>query len=140
MSHIVIHDDDSNVTHYAEFDDLQAAASYLEDLVNQDADSNARLFALEPVEFEVKSYVKVEIGTVTPAEPDVTRPAVEPAVVVAVEAEPETDEVFTDAPVDDTVEYVEAVMAPVDVYAADPMPERVEEIVAGESRRGLFGR
>ena len=67
MTHIVIHDDDSNVTHYAEFDDVQAAAGYLEDLVNRDGGSNARLFALEPVEFAVKSYVRVEIPGAAPA-------------------------------------------------------------------------
>lgn len=136
MSHIVIHDDSSNVTHYAEFDDLQAAASYLEDLVNEDAESNARLFALEPVEFAVKSYVKIEIGTadatVSDADDASESDAPEPATADAV--------VFTDAPEEDTVEYVEAAMAPVDAYAVAPPSEPVDDLGGGDARRGLFGR
>ena len=130
MSHIVIHDDSSNVTHYAEFDDLQAAAAYLEDLVNEDAESNARLFALEPVEFAVKSYVKIEIG------------AVEAASDTDTAAEPDESEaaVFTDAPEEDTVEYVEAAMAPVDAYVVAPPSEHVDDLGGGDARRGLFGR
>lgn len=130
MSHIVIHDDSSNVTHYAEFDDLQAAASYLEDLVNEDAESNARLFALEPVEFAVKSYVKIEIGAAEEAAVDTEDASASDA--------PEAV-VFTDAPEEDTVEYVEAAMAPVDSYAVAPPPEHVDDL-NGDARRGLFGR
>jgi hypothetical protein len=139
MTHIVIHDDTSNVTHYAEFDDVQAAASYLEDLVTRDRESNARLFALEPVEFAVKSYVRVEIGAPTapsaaPAETAGVDAATAPAEVAAV---PDT----VAAPVDDTVEYVEAAMGPVDTFApVAPMSERIDDLSGGEPRRGLFGR
>ncbi len=137
MSHIVIHDDSDNVTHYAEFDDVQSAATYLEGLVNHDDGANARLFALQPVEFAVKSYVRVEIGGAvaepTPA-PAAEAPAPEPV------AEPLTPapEAVADEPADDTVEYVEAAMAPVDTHA--PTSDRVESDTSGEVRRGLFGR
>ena len=160
MSHIVIHDDSSNVTHYAEFDDVQAAAAYLEDLVNADADSNARLFALEPVEFAVKSYVRIEIGA--PGEAATESAGSESAGSSSAgsgstgsEGEDETDvpllatEVFTDAAaddanddddaVDDSVEYIEAAMAPSDPISPAPMPE-YDDVPGGDVRRGLFGR
>lgn len=152
MSHIVIHDDSDSVTRYAEFDDVQSAAAYLEDLVNDDAGANARLFALDPVEFAVKSYVRVEIGGI----------ADDPAPLVAKTSEPETvagppdaavlaetpaddpvasDDVGDGTELDDTVEYVEAAMAPVDSFApAPPMSDLVEADTGGEARRGLFGR
>lgn len=142
MSHIVIHDDHNDVTHYAQFDDLGSAAAYLEDLVNADAESNARLFALEPVEFAVKSYVKIEIGSsldvpTPPPAPAMAAPAsvdvVEP--VMAPPADPVTDTVDDG---DDTVAYVEAAMAPADGYA--PLTETTDGAPAGEVRRGLFGR
>ena len=133
MTHIVIHEDSSNVTHHVEFDDVQAAASYLEDLVNEDGGSNARLFALEPVEFAVKSYVRVEIGAAEPA------PA---AVVDAIDDAPrEPAEPLTGVPADDTVEYVEAAMTPIDEFAPPrTWSEHSDGLSDGEPRRGLFGR
>ena len=135
MTHIVIHDDSSNVTHYAEFDDVQAAASYLEDLVNRDGGANARLFALEAVEFAVKSYVRVEIGTAAPA-PAVIADANDDTID---EAPLAPAEVSTDVAGDDTVEYVEAAMAPIDAFAPSAS-ELNDGLPHGEPRRGLFGR
>ncbi len=155
MSHIVIHDDSNNVTHYAEFGDLQAAAAHLEDLVNQDSDANARLFALEPVEFAIKSYVRIEIGATdatveASAEDEPLAPtAVNGSEVDETQEVEEVDdvvaEVFTDDPHDDTIEYVEAAMAamaaPVDPFAPGPSrDDRGDDVPAGDSRRGLFGR
>lgn len=141
MTHIVIHDDDSNVTHYAEFDDVQAAAAYLEDLVNRDGGSNARLFALEPVEFAVKSYVRVEIPGAAPAAGTVAAGPVDTAVEEVAPAELPTMAVATEAPIDDTVEYVEAAMASADAFAPiTPVVDVGEVPNSGEPRRGLFGR
>ena len=140
MTHIVIHDDDSNVTHYAEFDDVQAAAGYLEDLVNRVGGSNARLFALEPVEFAVKSYVRVEIPGAAPAAGTVAAGPVEVS-VEEVAAELPTVAVAPEAPIDDTVEYVEAAMASTDAFAPiTPVAEIGDGPISGEPRRGLFGR
>jgi hypothetical protein len=130
MTHIVIHDDSSSVTHYAEFDDVQAAASYLEDLVNRDGGANARLFALEPVEFAVKSYVRVEIGTAAPAA------EIADAIDDPVDEAPLAP---ADVAADDTVEYVEAAMAPFDAFATSAS-ELTDGLPGGETRRGLFGR
>ncbi len=146
MTHIVIHEDSNNVTQYVEFDDVQAAAGYLEDLVNQEGDANARLFALDPVEFAVKSYVRVEIGvesdTAAVAEASPVDAAVAPdAVVTSDEAVPAEVEVFTDAPADDTVEYVEAAMTSPEPYAVGPsVPQSSDDGTGSEARRGLFGR
>lgn len=137
MSHIVIHDDSDNVTHYAEFDDVQSAATYLEGLVNHDDGANARLFALEPVEFAVKSYVRVEIGCAAD-EPAPLPTAEVSALETVVEPPAPAPEPVAEEPADDTVEYVEAAMAPVDTFA--PTSDRVEPDNGGEARRGLFGR
>lgn len=137
MTYIVIHDDDSNITHYAEFDDVPAAASHLEDLVNRDGGSNARLFALEPVEFAVKSYVRVEIAGAAPA--PATNAAGHADEVDAVA--PPTAPVAPAVPVDDTVEYVEAAMAAADAFAPiNPVADVGDGPTSGEPRRGLFGR
>lgn len=143
----MIHDDTSTVPHYAEFDDVQAAASYLEDLVTRNGESNARLFALEPVEFAVKSYVRVEIGvSSTDAPAAVEDVAVAPTMVAEVPAADDAIDEMADVNVDDTVEddtveYVEAAMAPVDAFSpVAPMSEHLDDLPGSEPRRGLFGR
>ncbi|MEZ5168916.1 MAG: hypothetical protein R2695_21415 [Acidimicrobiales bacterium] len=62
MSHLVIHEDSDAVTHYSQFDDVAAAVTFLEALHNDHGVEGARLFSLQPVEFAVKSYVRVEIA------------------------------------------------------------------------------
>ena len=137
MTYIVIHDDDSNITHHAQFDDVQAAASYLEDLVNRDGGSNARLFALEPVEFAVKSYVRVEIAGASPAPGTDVDSHVDEVDAVA----PPTAPVAPAVPLDHTVEYVEAAMASADAFAPiTPVADVGDGPTSGEPRRGLFGR
>lgn len=154
MSHIVIHDDSNNVTHYAEFDDLQAAAAHLEDLVNEDGDTTARLYALEPVEFAVKSYVRIEIGgteTTSAADAPVSQAVPEAIAEIDEETVVFTDEfdddglgdelIEDDVLGDDRIEYVEASLSPVDPVAPDDADgHRSDESPAGDSRRGLFGR
>ncbi|MDW3220878.1 MAG: hypothetical protein R8F63_19925 [Acidimicrobiales bacterium] len=141
MSHIVIHEDTHNVTQYAPFDDVQSAAAYLEELHNADGPTNARLFALEEVQFAVRSYVKVEIDAAGPISevdpaPVFTDAPAEPVVTAETGERAEDDDWDDDA---DTVEYVEAAMAPVDAYAPPPVDD-LDEAAPGEVRRGLFGR
>jgi hypothetical protein len=150
MSHIVIHEDNDNITQYRQFDDVADAATYLEELHNVEGLAGARLFALDEVQFAVTSYVKVEIGASAPT----TFPASDDSVR---EADGSSDPAFHDSelpggemsdnevtkPVE-TVEYVEAAMAPVDAFAPVSAPsgsESADEPVGGgEVRRGLFGR
>jgi hypothetical protein len=135
MSHIVIHDDVENITQYREFDDVQAAAGYLEELHNRDGITGARLFELDEVEFAVTSYVKVEIGVSAPVSPITAPESVVYTQAAPVESVDEPD--ATEA-----VEYVEAAAA--EAFApvpAAPVPISAEEPVGdGEVRRGLFGR
>jgi len=137
MSHIVIHDDNENITQYRQFDDVQGAVDHLEELHNVDGITGARLFRLEEVEFALTSYVKVKIGASTPSS---TAPASEGVVYTETTATESVDA----ADVTETVEYVEAATAPVDAF--EPVPaashqESAEESGgSGEVRRGLFGR
>jgi hypothetical protein len=127
MSHIVIHDDVDDITQYRLFDDIDAAAVYLEELHDREGFSGARLYALEEVEFAVKSYVKVEIGGLAPIVP-ITGPA-----------DGQTPGGVDDrAEMTDDVAFVEAPMNPFDAFA--PAPADHEAIGTGEARRGLFGR
>jgi len=141
MSHIVIHEDNENITHYRQFDDVQDAATYLEELHNVEGLAGARLFALEEVQFAVTSYVKVEIAasTETAAAPLATADESADAAIGSF-----AGEVMETPDGAEVVEYVEAAMAPVDAFAptpAGPGPEPTEEPVGGgEVRRGLFGR
>lgn len=139
MSHIVIHEDNDSVTQYRQFDDVSDAAAYLEDLANEAGIAGARLFALEEVEFAVKSYVRIEIGAAgedpSPAEKQAGDHVVEyvEEVVEYVEEDETRLEELPRTDVDE-VEYVEAAMS--DEF----VPDHRDETVGGESRRGLFGR
>ena len=145
MSHIVIHDDNDNITQYRQFDDLQAAAAHLEALHNMGGITGARLFALDEVQFAVRSYVKVEIGAAAPA--TVAAPAAElgsteeddtPNADTADEA---VEYLVADSGDDEDVTFVEASMQSADAGHASGRQDLIDDpIVSGEPRRGLFGR
>lgn len=160
MSHIVIHDDVDGVTQYRQFDDLGNAVTFLEEQQNAASGSNAKLYELNEVHFEVKSYVKIEIVDDGVAPVDASAPAEAapvPAPAATVDAEPAVeptavtpDEVTTAA----EMSYVEAAMAePIETFASEafapaeprsdyvaPEPETVDSNPGGDVRRGLFGR
>lgn len=50
---------------YNQFETLDAAVSFVEQLRNERDVSNARIFALEEVKFEMKPYFKVELQALT---------------------------------------------------------------------------
>ena len=139
MSHIVIHNNSDYVAQYRQFDDVQDAVTYLEQLHNTDGVKGARLFAMQEVPFEVKSYVKIELGSagvVTPPAAAVSAPA--PAPVVA----PEVIAPAAVAREVETVSYIEASLASVDEAAPVAPARDVSESKRGSAdmRRGLFGR
>ena len=139
MSHIVIHNNSDYVAQYRQFDDVQDAVTYLEQLHNTDGVKGARLFAMQEVPFEVKSYVKIELGSagvVTPPAAAVSAPA--PAPVVA----PEVIAPAAVAREVETVSYIEASLASVDEAAPVAPARDVSESERGSAdiRRGLFGR
>lgn len=142
MSHIVIHDDVDGVTQYRQFDDLGNAVTYLEEQQNSHAASGAKLYELNEVHFEVKSYVKIEIvdGGSAPAA------AASPAATTVT-----PDEVTSAG----DLSYVEAAMTePIEAFASEafpsspvpptefapPVDETVDANPGSDVRRGLFGR
>lgn len=157
MSHIVIHDDVDGVTQYRQFDDLGNAVAYLEEQQNAHDASGAKLYELDEVHFEVKSYVKIEIVDDEAAAAADSIAEVEEADEPVAEAEP-TPEPEPAAPDEVTVaaemNYVEAAMSePIEAFASEafapadlspefapPEPESVEANPGGDVRRGLFGR
>jgi hypothetical protein len=158
MSHIVIHDDKDNITQYRQFEDVQAAAAYLEALHNHDGITGARLYALDEVAFAVRSYVKVEIGVASPVAPAVAVESGPFAPNDAVPSEPASqvdvaghDDVAGDDDVSghdehghdehDPVPYHDSSLASMEAFAPTTGPELVDESIgASEVRRGLFGR
>ena len=136
MPHIVIHDDRDGVTQYRQFDDLQASVDHLEMLYNADGVEGPRLYTLHEVKFEVKSYIRIEIGSPEP------EPAPLPATVTPIDApDPELLRGAQD------VEYVEAAMAPIETMETASIPEYADTVAESvgptgqsEVRRGLFGR
>ncbi len=116
MSYIVIQAGSSEEPEYREFDDLDRAVAHLEQVCNGPGAADARLCRLDPVEFQLKKYFKVEISA-DGSVPETPAPTAE-----VVEAS-----VFDPLP---TVE------------AGEPesgSPGRDHQL-SGESRRGLFGR
>lgn len=157
MSHIVIHDDVDGVTQFRQFDDLGNAVTYLEEQQNAATGSDAKLYELNEVHFEVKSYVKIEIvDDVAPAETE--EPAEMAADPVDAAEAGSMSEPVAIAPDEVThaaeMSYVEAAMAePIEAFASEafapadpapefapPEPETVDSNPGGDVRRGLFGR
>ena len=135
MSHIVIHDDASGVTHYDQFTDLASAINHVEALRNHDGVDRARLFELQEVAYEMKAYFKVELGTpeLKAGEPVVE--TVAPPEILPTAAE--TEMVFETAS-----EPIEA-SASISTLIDDPLDAFDEPRLTGaggDGRRGLFGR
>lgn len=154
MSCIVIYDDHQNATRYRPFDAVQDAATHLEHLANNEGITSARLYMLAEVQFEVKSYVRVEIGgaeataaaataptaAATPAPAPAAAAAASPQPALAAEPEPapvvravEVEYTEVSSPVDDILDDVAYVEA---VSPTEAEPARA----AIDGRRGLFGR
>ena len=143
MSHIVIHNNSDYVAQYRQFDDVQDAVTYLEQLHNTDGVKGARLFAMQEVPFEAKSYVKIELGSagaVTPSAGPFSAPA--PARAEAPVVAPEVIAPAEVAQEVETVSYIEASLASVDEAAPVAPARDVSESERGSAdiRRGLFGR
>ncbi len=118
MSYIVINADSSGHSTFEEFADINTAVEHLENACNGPGSAGSRLFRLDPVEFEVKQYFKIEIPA-APTQPD-------PAVSVF-------DSGGTSDPVPDP-------SPPEATESSESEPVIHEAQLSGESRRGLFGR
>lgn len=65
VSHMVIFQAPGGSPGYNQFESLEAAIAFVEQLRNDRDVSNARIFALEEVKFEMKPYFKVELQALT---------------------------------------------------------------------------
>ncbi len=137
MSHLVIHDIDGTAQ-YNRFVAIDEAVALVERLRNE-GNGSAHLYHLEEIQFEIKAYYRVEVGTppppavAVPRDPELeSRPAVgmddpEPMTIEAVIEN--VEEVEDDSPVAEPVE-------PAATYSG----EFALSSSIGGARRGLFGR
>ena len=69
MSHMVVYRSADGRTGYFQAEDLDRAVAYVEHLRNVEAVDDSRLYRMEEIPIEFKTYYRVEIGTF-PAEDD----------------------------------------------------------------------
>lgn len=69
MSHMVIFQTPGGSPGYNQFETLDEAVSFVEQLRNEQDVSNARIFALEEIKFEFKPYFRVELQALTAGGP-----------------------------------------------------------------------
>jgi hypothetical protein len=69
MSHMVVYRSADGRTGYFQAEDLDRAVAYVEHLRNVEAVDDSRLYRMEEIPIEFKTYYRVEIGTF-PAEVD----------------------------------------------------------------------
>lgn len=119
MSYVVIRSDPPGNSTFTEFAELEAAVEYLEKTCTGAGSTGARLCRLEPVDFEVKQYFKVEI-------PQAVLQV--PSAVTASDPDEESDGPISRI---DSID---------EDRSLEPAPMIGRSRVPGESRRGLFGR
>ncbi len=128
---------------YHEVDELDAAASFVENLRNTKGIERARLVSLTDVGFEFRTYYRVEVaetsGTTTTRTSTTTTPAIPPRPVSRVEADDDFGaEPKTDAPGYDSQPAVWNVGVATDPALPSDLLDGEE--VGASVRRGLFGR
>ncbi len=128
MPYIVIQPGEADQPVYREFVDIESAVEHIEMACNGSGGTDVRLCRIEPVEFKLKQYFKVEI----PTEDSATEPA--PSTIDSVEDSPEAD------PATDDNTSVFEPLTMVETSDFEPLATRHNTHLTGESRRGLFGR
>ncbi|HEV3353771.1 MAG TPA: hypothetical protein VG076_12665 [Acidimicrobiales bacterium] len=113
MAHMVIFRRPDGKPGYHQADSVEDALRFVEMLRNQEKVTDARIFRMEEVPIEIRTYYKVEVAGEQNEAPVATPPAPVPAVVANALADPPSS---SDIPL-------------------DPMPV---EVAAGRARR--FGR
>lgn len=149
MAHMVIFQTPDGNPGYNQFDTVEAAVAFVEQLRNEQGVSNARMFALEEIKFDFKPYYRVELAALTTGTGPASTVAPPPAPISAApvvsstpapEAPPAPPEPESPAH-DDSDDTSPAATAPSN--AADlSSPVGVGPVTDGEPqlRRGLFGR
>lgn len=133
MSHIVIYRSNDGQAVYHQTEKLEEAARHVEWLRNSGQGSDARIFRMQEVPIEVKTYYRVELAATDEAQPAPATPAPTPAPASAVAANKPAS---APAP------------APAPAAPASPAPVAVKPETAGAGagpganggRFGLFGK
>lgn len=131
MAHMVIFQTPDGNPGYNQFDTVEAAVAFVEQLRNEQGVSNARMFALEELKFDFKAYYRVEMAALTAGDPPrAAAPAPAPAPAPPLQVVPPTAP--SDAP-------------PPPAGVTDDLSSPVGTAPGGEDgepqlRRGLFGR
>jgi len=136
MSHLVIHRsaDGSPIYHQAE--SLEEAARHVESLRNAGQGDDARIFRMQEVPIEVKTYYRVEVSA--PAGEDAAKPAAAPAPAAPVAAAAPA------APAAPVAAQAPAAAPAPEPVAVTPAAVKGEPAAAGAGanggRFGLFGK
>jgi hypothetical protein len=139
VSHMVIFQTPEGSPGYKQFESLDEAVGFVEELRNERGVTNARMFALEEIKFELKPVFKVEVQALTAgsaAAPPPAAPAapVAPAPAPQIHAQPV-------APAEPAPPPPGGAPAPQEQVAPEaPGPAAAEPAKEQPARRGLFGR
>ncbi|HVM08199.1 MAG TPA: hypothetical protein VM345_07055 [Acidimicrobiales bacterium] len=140
MTHMVIYRSAEGQPVYHQTESLEEAARHLEHLRNAGQGTDARIFSMQEIPVEVKTYYKVEV----PAEPKAAAPAAPapaPAATPAAPAAPAAQPQPAAAPASPAPAAAAAPASPV-----APQPVKGEPAAAGAGaganggRFGLFGK
>jgi len=165
VSHMVIFQTPGGSPGYNQFDSLDAAVAFVEELRNDRNVENARMFALEEIKFELRPVYKVELQALTtgsggssgaapqasqpaPAPAPAPQPAAAPAPAPAPEPEPKPAPSAPAAPSAPSAPSSGGFSAPPPQPSAPsqsespsaPAPEPEQQDDSPPARRGLFGR
>ncbi len=141
MSHMVIYRSVDGQPVFHQVENLEDAARHVETLRNAGQGGDARIFRMEEVKIEVKTYYRVEVA----AEEAKPAPAAAPAPAPAVASAPVAAAPVATAPAPAAPPAVAPVAASAPASAAAPVAEKPEPAAAGVGaanggRFGLFGK
>jgi len=163
VSHMVIFQTPGGSPGYNQFDSVNEAVAFVEKLRNEQGIENARMFALEEIKFDIKTYYRVELqalnsGAGAPSgqpgaaagEPQAFSAPQQPAPAPAPQAPaPQAQPAPAPAPMQPApapqpqpapAPAPQAQPAPAPAPQAQPAPAPAPEPEAPAPRRGLFGR
>ena len=138
MSHLVIYDRDGT-DQYQRFAAIEEAVALVERLRN-DGNESARLYRLEEVQFEVRAYYRVEVGSLTPPSAAIPHESQLEAPVPPVPPPPAPPIMPEPLAVEASFERLEEAPAGLGEAPLSMSDELTVTSSLGGARRGLFGR
>jgi len=155
MSHMVIFQTPDGNPGYNQFEQLEEAVRFVENLRNEQGVENARMFALEEVKFDFKQYFKVELDPpmvgaapapvpsapgayiVPPSAPATAPPSANRGPTAPVFTPPAPERQYADASTSPIGNEPAMGDVPPPTFMSPPNQPEAE---AATGRRGLFGR